>query len=321
MPARLHTLDLPLLLTGIPAAVQDWLRQAGVPLAPLRIHHGVAPEESAESGRIVLYDSRSVASRRDAQQARAARLRAVDIAPLMKPPTRPFAAEEPSRGRFLYRLKQLLEAAGGLWGRLADYPHPWHGVACAGGIEMPGDFTRIADLLVPLSDAPPVVVTVDDEAAVVIGPPSGRAPMLAPDGDMAAVIRRCYRAGQPMLLPMSADGSPDAAERFLPNTARPPLLWQTTLGEFAAWWRDRDRWSVRVRQQDDAIILRADGPESAFTPMLELWHGRHVATIPLHAGEATLRRDGLLFQENRHRHPAGFTAQAFAQFTETVLGR
>lgn len=277
-------LDLPLMLTGVPAAVQSWLRLAGVPFAPFRLG-------SPAGGRVVLYDSRIVASRCDAEAARSTGLKTIDILPFLNGGSRPrFAlsgllrgrpAAESARARFFLQLKNAIERAGGVWARLADYPFPWQSAVCSGDGRFLPEFATLGSLF------PEPLAGEQGEAA---------------GADAAFWIRERYARGLPFAAP-AADGSPDVlAEMDI------PLLWRTSFAEFARWWRTRSRLTLHLRLADDAYEFACEGEFDGFRPVLELWQGDHVALLPVPSGPARLRRSGLAFQYEPRRLPAGLAS-------------
>ena len=279
------TLDLPLMLTGVPAAVQNWLRLAGVPIAPFRLGR-------PGSARIVLYDSRIVASRCDAEAARTTGLQTIDIFPLLNGGSRPRfalsgllrgrAPAESSRVRFFLQLKNAIERAGGVWARLADYPFPWQSAACSGDGRFLPEFATLGSLF----PEPPGSEAADAGTDVTLG-----------------WIRDRYVRGLPFAL-SDSDGLPD-----LPAVDT-PLLWRTSFAEFARWWRIRGRLTLQLRSEQETYEFACQGACDGFRPMLELWQGDHVALLPLPRDPARPRRSGLAFQYEPRRLPAGLASQS-----------
>jgi hypothetical protein len=267
MSERVPSDDLPLLLAGIPAAVQGWLRQTGIPFAAFG-------QAAPVAGRIVLYDSRSLTSRCDAEAARAAGLTAIDAFGLLEGAPRrqavlPRFLRRPqpvvSRlGRFFAHLKNAVERQGGTWARVADYPFPWQCAACWGDGRFAAEFSEISEAFLASAES----------------------------------IEERYPRGVPFFV---EDGqAPGSDHRY-------PLLWRTTCAEFGHWWRVRSQITFRLRQESDAYRIECRGDFGGFRPMLELWQGTHVASLPMPAGEKTVERGGLVFQHRPDRHPAGLT--------------
>lgn len=135
------------MLAGVARPVSDLLRETGLPTAPLRRMALAA----SGTGRFVLFDSRSTRSKLRARLARGQGLEPIDLAkykPSLEVPkpslwrsaSRGELLEQPAVARaFVEHLKLELEARGGLWVRMADFPFPYHAVPWQGLRE---DFSR-----------------------------------------------------------------------------------------------------------------------------------------------------------------------------------
>ena len=309
MAARNAQLQLPLMLAGVSGRVADWLTQAGIPVtawspeaaarprSPLALVTG--KDAPFPPGRFVLYHSGRSAQKPDTQLCQRYGITRVDIAPLIyDAPTGaaagPFAnptlstiitnhgPDNPARSTFLDRLKNVIERNNGLWARIADYPFPYRCVLCIDG-EIPG--SEPIPLTIPRSQA--------------LGDHSG--------AKLSERITRRYRAGLPMMLETSAvyDES-DVWET--PNIGSYPFMWQTDQREFSRWWRHRSRIQLRVVQNAGHYRIHAENLPDDFTAAIELWRGGHVASVPLDASSKKVRLDGLVFEQQSKRHPAGFTS-------------
>jgi hypothetical protein len=183
---------------------------------------------------------------------------------------------QPARLDFLERLKKALESEGGLWARIADFPFPYQGVVCTNG-EWPK---------FPL---PPE-----------IGPQ---------DLHPLDAIQERYNAGLPSTI--SASDLSELAD-LPPVTGLQsrglPLLWRTKPKEFAAWWQERNHLEVRIWQSSTHYHVECRIANTSVCPVLELWRGNHLASVPLRSDSLVIRKDGLVFQQQPARHPAGFTA-------------
>ena len=144
MVDRRPLLLLPMQLTGIPTRVVQWLRAAGVPTVDFS--SGVVADGRAsapESSGHVLFDSRTPASRADAEQAAMRGWTTIDVAQLLEhrghkadddshivlfDESPPMSFPRYQRREFFERLKQEIEAAEGVWARIADYPFPCRSV-------------------------------------------------------------------------------------------------------------------------------------------------------------------------------------------------
>lgn len=313
------TITLPLLTLGLPARVSGWLLDAGLPCAPLdtsAVRRGIAPDEPGRP--VVLYDSRDASARTDAEDATALGYEIIDAArlfavrPADDPDFAPVLAADPRR-RFLDSLPGAITGVGGLWVRIADFPHPYRWAICgdADGFEPDGD-PSLGAALSAFGDLP----AGDDDPSRL--PNFGRV-------SAADWLRRCAAAGRPV---RTMGDSAEAVGRYGISMSSPSLGWAATLGDFAVWWRLRRRLSLRAIRRGKTCELElyvpADASDRRFLPAVEIWRGRHHAVVPLRPGITVLRDDALPFQLNATRHHAGFTADAvdpdFAGMAErTVL--
>jgi hypothetical protein len=132
---------LPLMMAGLPPAISRILRQVGLPCADLS-----RLALSAEgTGRFVLFDSRSSESLQRVRAVRSQGLKPIDFAEIDRAVAGGLGLlsgkesgvvraydEQDLIAIFLRELKLRLEAAGGLWLRLADFPFPFRaGLAVA----------------------------------------------------------------------------------------------------------------------------------------------------------------------------------------------
>jgi hypothetical protein len=83
------------------------------------------------------------------------------------------------------------------------------------------------------------------------------------------------------------------------------LFWQTNCEELNRWQQVRRNLVVRVQRRGAEYDIDYDGQLQGFRPALELWRGSHVATLPLFPGGMSVCENGLVFQRDGRRHPAG----------------
>jgi hypothetical protein len=132
--------ELPLMLAGMPRAVETLLHEAGVPAEALP----KVPLLAAGVGRFVLYHSKNDRSAGRARRAASCGLTPIDLCELL-PAVEDFArltvecpsgwgtgCESPLAASFLERLKIAIESQGGVWVRLADFPFPYQSAICLG---------------------------------------------------------------------------------------------------------------------------------------------------------------------------------------------
>lgn len=282
MPEFLGLPQLPLLVAGISLAAESLLRCAGLPCVHVELDQSL-PVISQLPGRIVLYD----AERAGSSAARAAFSRlglpCVNISGLTdRLPAEPrqsigpqsAATHSPDRSVFV-SLRKAVERAGGIWLRIADYPHPYQSVllpASAKFDAMPPGFAKcFTQKALPLRPA----------------------------------AEKRYDAGLPMLVPDRLLATESKASANLYQHF--PLLWTPTVDEFQHWWDLRRNLNVTLRCDEGAYAIDVDGVCGSYCPALELWRGRHVAALPVPPGKHKFHENGVPFVEARHRSPAGFT--------------
>jgi hypothetical protein len=155
-PAKLP--DLPLMLAGVPRPVKELLREAGIPAEALPD----VPLLAAGTGRFVLFDRQNSRSAAQARRATLHGLKAIDLRSLAAPSGDlqelslehatgwHMAGECAAAKIFLEQLKSVVEAQGGAWVRLADYPFPYQSAICVGVehvSEELADFANVAAAL------------------------------------------------------------------------------------------------------------------------------------------------------------------------------
>lgn len=84
-----------------------------------------------------------------------------------------------------------------------------------------------------------------------------------------------------------------------------PLLWRTTLAQFAAWWRARGDVRLRVTAEAGLLVVHVQSPPSAWPIALECVRGEHWARVPLRHPVTHLVTESLGFQRVAPRVPPG----------------
>jgi hypothetical protein len=290
MTAFAKILELPLGLVGISDQASGWLRQAGIPVVRLGQESALEsafglktkmPQSLAGPMRCLLFDSRDLWSRSLVKNWQQNSQLKIDVAPLFGFPPKPKRRSKspaPSTVRlvFLEELKSTLELKGGLWARLADYPFPYQGVGCLNGEQFIAGFPQLG--------------------------PKNRA-------DRLEEIQERYIAGLPVMI--SANDVPQLA-KLPPVTGLEsrglPFLWRAEPADFAQWWQHRNQLQLAIWQTPTHYHVNCSNTSDSFCPVLEIWRGGHMASVPLRSESLLVRKDGLVFQKPPARHPAGFTA-------------
>lgn len=83
------------------------------------------------------------------------------------------------------------------------------------------------------------------------------------------------------------------------------LLWEPAEEKLAAWLRFRRRIGFRLFSEAGLLQLESRIPGTEFRPAVEIWQGRHFASVPLKAGALRLEKQSLVFQVSGDRNPAG----------------
>lgn len=286
MKPKAPILELPLHLVGVSDQVTNWLRDAGFPVIPLgqdspwktAFRRKSSPPVQADAGvkRCLLFDSRDVWSRAVVKTHQKSSLAKLDISRLLTPlESESQVGGKPARIAFLEKLKEAIESLGGVWVRLADLPFPYQGIGCLNGT-------------LPHASLP----------QETRGNQTGRLDW----------IQKRYIAGLPTsILPedlSDLDEMPPVTGLQSPGL---PLLWRVDQSDFTAWWNYRNHLQVRVLQSPAHYQIDCPYSNTKFCPVLEIWRGNHLASVPLRSESLIVRKDGLVFQQQALRHPAGFT--------------
>jgi hypothetical protein len=302
---RNQTTYLPLLISGLPILAVEWLRIAGLPVTPFQTPAALSRSGQTAAGQIVLFDARSASGRLDARTARESGAAIINVAEFLSRETtaKPDAAttldrksarrRQADRAAFFDELKLRIESAGGFWLRLGDYPFPYQSAAC-----------RCLDADHDLRTFSKSIAVWHDEATAL--------PAQLPGSRDAAfsAVRKCYQAGQPVfLVDSAADGSPlDGAGDEALDLDDFPLMWRTDSDELLRWRRVRAQLKLAAWKKGTTYHIECTGDAGGFRPTIELWLGKHVASLPLVGETMTIREEGIVFVQEHRRHAAGMAA-------------
>lgn len=283
--------QFPLLLAGLSSPFENLLRAAGLPTAPLAGGAHRTARLEALAGRILLFDSRNPDGRAGAHMVARYGLKRIDVASLIirhrrwPVPNRTAAVDALLRASnwkefdLFRRLKAEVERNGGIWLRLGDYPYPFQSAVCWSTEPAPETWRLLTDVF--------AIATESDR-----------------DADW---LKRRYACR----LPAFAIGSQAVAAMDAVRAAAAlesgdfPLLWQTSLAEFARWWQIRNRIVLSVSTRDSVHEIRATGEFGEFRPILELWRGNRMATLPITSETTVIDERGIPFVLESSRNPGG----------------
>jgi len=321
---------LPMFSAGLPGAVQKWLQVAAVPVVPLDVAGLMIGPSSDNVGRLVLFDSRQATGRLQGWAAQVRGLKTIDVARSLdrdfRHATTP-AGHRRARTRFFDRLKSRIEAAGGLWARIGDYPYPYQSAFCAAGRPYSGELSCIGNAFAPLCESSDQTrVAVPRTGAKHVNQTVGENfSVIAADfaQDIDAFARQQYRQGRPLY--SQSGRSADPSQITFQNGEQFPLLWKTTFDDFSRWWRVRANIELRIQKINNVYHIDSFVASSKFRPTLEIWKGNHLATIPITSGHMQVHDGGLAFRHETRKHPGGFAFRwyedAFNQNASHTSGR
>lgn len=118
-----------------------------------------------------------------------------------------------------------------------------------------------------------------------------------------------YRSGQPLFLRQSTSRLGFALELrgLIAHAARCSLLWHASFADFALWWSVRRQIQLQVWRRENGFEVHAAGMSPLFPASIEVWRGKHLATLPLKEPVLHMADGGLVFLKGQSRSPAGFT--------------
>lgn len=168
--------------------------------------------------------------------------------------------------------------------------------------DLPFEPRRDGVLQVPVH---PVCLGVVLEAAVTCG--------MTPQAVIEPAIRyfehwieQRYQEGEPVNLYDHPTGRwgryPQVVRAMLAAAKDCGLLWRATLAEQAAWWRERNKVSLRVLRDGDEYVVFASGLPQRYQVAVEYWRGEHVAPMPLEQQVLRFSPTALAYQRRGARN-------------------
>lgn len=109
-----------------------------------------------------------------------------------------------------------------------------------------------------------------------------------------------YRAGEPVFLychPTRSLGRyPQVLTEVFNCVSNFGAIWQTTLTQYASWWRARAQIRLRLELVGGEYQVAGENLPSGWRVGVELWRGEHVALLPLEPGGIRFSPDALVWQ-------------------------
>jgi polysaccharide deacetylase len=121
------------------------------------------------------------------------------------------------------------------------------------------------------------------------------------------VIRSKYRLGEPIFLyghPTGRVGRyPQLLHRIFDTVAQFGSVWETTLTEFADWWRVRAQARLSVKRERGRFVVRIEQQPDAYQLGIEFWRGAHVALLPMRGRVVRFSPSTLAYEKRTDRPP------------------
>ncbi|QDT29712.1 hypothetical protein [Gimesia panareensis] len=305
--------DYPILLSGVAAPVAKGLREMGLPVTELHDDLAQLSGYQSSSWNLLLVGSQKTFNERDLQLLSHCRIPLVDLAEFTSQKAEARTRDELNQkstfgieqfnAAFVIRLKDKLQQTGGTWMRLSDYPYPYQGVICYGEAIPGEDFREFSNVMSPLP-VPLEQLHLHAEADWEARSNTETARQLRVD------LISSYRQGLPVSL--TSINSRNEFQTLLQNIKLDrkqfPLVWVTSLSTFFRWWNLRRELSVSINRRNAGWETIISGQFEGFHPGLQIWKGKHSATVALTRGVNEIRDELLALAMNQERHPGGFTA-------------
>jgi hypothetical protein len=330
MSTRIVRQCYPLFSTGIPGWISETLRTAGLAIEEMTTARWQAERRQTEERRemLVLFDSRSAASRDSASAFESGGCRLLDVAALLRSQpavnvadavsvrtdagsirhVSPSQTPAPRRLRVLERAKQQIESTGFLWARVADYPYPFQSAL----VDDRGVDGAARDGCA--AAAPSWAARLDSPHRTILLPAAGRGryrrntdePTLG-RADVDDLYAQ-YVAGQALFVAPDLASADAAILDSALESGMFPLLWRTNSAEFAHWRRLRREFAFQIDERLGRHEIRYGQLPVHFRPAIEFWRGAHFALVPLQRSRQTIDAGQAVYQSAGRRHPAGLAA-------------
>lgn len=210
---------------------------------------------------------------------------------------------EQFHSHFVIQLKEKLQQTGGTWFRVGDYPYPYQGVICYGESALGKEFSEFSNVTSPLP-IPLELLHLKSEFDS-----NGKFDTQIQRKFRVDLVSR-YRQGLPVSLPSvpTHEELNLLFQKIKLDRKQMPLVWVTSLENFFHWWNLRRQYQVSISRSSSGWETIVNGQFQGLDPALQIWKGRHSATVSLVPGVNGIRDESLAFVTNLERHPGGFTA-------------
>jgi hypothetical protein len=123
------------------------------------------------------------------------------------------------------------------------------------------------------------------------------------------VARAKYRLGEPIFFyghPTGRVGRyPQLLDRVFQTVSGFGAVWETTLSEFARWWRARARIRLSVLRHKTGFAVRVDQQPADYRVGIDYWRGPHVASMPLDRRVVKFSPSALAYENRAAGPPPG----------------
>lgn len=313
MSVSRHLPEYPILLAGVSTPVVKGLRELG--LAVTELHEDLAQLSGYQRSQwnLLLVGSQKTFNESDLQTLSHCKISIIDLTEftsetavgrmLTELGTISTTDVEQFHSQFVIQLKEKLQHTGGAWIRVGDYPYPYQGVICYGESALGNEFREFSNVMSPLP-VPLELLHLKSE--------------YDSQGNFDTQIQRKfrvdlvsrYRQGLPVSLPSISTQTElnQLLQSFNLDRKQMPLVWVTSLNTFFRWWNLRRQLEISIGRSSAGWETIISGSFQQFHPALQIWKGRHSATVPLSEGVNEIRDESIAFVTNPDRHPGGFTA-------------
>ena len=123
------------------------------------------------------------------------------------------------------------------------------------------------------------------------------------------VARAKYRLNEPIFLYGHPTGRlgryPQLLSRVFETVSQFGAVWETTLSEFADWWRARARIRLSVNRHKNGFAVRIDQRPANYRVGIEYWRGPHVASMPVDRRVIKFSPSALVYENRTAGPPPG----------------